>query len=82
MVIDMRSCRRYRGCRGATPTSTSTCRRPWTKTAINNTEYNDQGAFDAANNRFVAPVAGTYLFVASLLYKSLLYKVNASTRPE
>jgi hypothetical protein len=34
----------------------------------------DQGAFDAANNRFVAPVAGTYLFGASLLYK-----VNAST---
>ena len=46
----------------------------WTKIAINNTEYNDQGAFDAANNRFVAPVAGTYLFGASLLYK-----VNAST---
>jgi hypothetical protein len=46
----------------------------WTKIAINNTEYNDQGAFDAANNRFVAPVAGTYIFGASLLYK-----VNAST---
>jgi len=46
----------------------------WTKIAINNTEYNDQAAFDAANNRFVAPVAGTYLFGASLLYK-----VNAST---
>jgi hypothetical protein len=35
---------------------------------------NDQGAFDAANNRFVAPVAGTNLFGASLLYK-----VNLST---
>lgn len=46
----------------------------WTKIAINNTEVNDQGAFDAADNRFVAPVAGTYLFGASLLYK-----VNAST---
>ena len=46
----------------------------WTKIAINNTEYNDQGAFDAANNRFVAPLADTYLFGASLLYK-----VNAST---
>jgi hypothetical protein len=46
----------------------------WTKIAINNTEYNDQGAFDAANNRFVAPVAGTYLFGATLLYK-----INAST---
>lgn len=46
----------------------------WTKIAINNTDYNDQGAFDAANNRFVSPVDGTYLFGATLLYK-----VNAST---
>ena len=46
----------------------------WTKIGINNTDYNDQGAFDAANNRFVAPVAGTYLFGATLLYK-----VNSST---
>ena len=46
----------------------------WTKIAINNTDYNDQGALDAANNRFVAPVDGTYLFGATLLYK-----VNAST---
>ena len=46
----------------------------WTKIGINNTDYNDQGAFDAANNRFVAPVAGTYLFAATLLYK-----VNSST---
>ena len=33
-----------------------------------------QGAFDAANNRFVAPVDGTYLFGATLLFQ-----VNAST---
>ena len=46
----------------------------WTKIAINNTDTNDQGAFDAANSRFVAPVDGTYLFGATLLYK-----VNAST---
>jgi hypothetical protein len=46
----------------------------WTKIAINNTDYNDQGSFDTANNRFVAPVAGTYLFGATLLYK-----VNSST---
>ncbi len=46
----------------------------WTKIAINNTEVNGQGAFDAANSRFVAPAAGTYLFGASLLYK-----VNSST---
>ena len=41
----------------------------WTKIGINNTDYNDQGAFDAGNNRFVAPVAGTYIFGATLLYK-------------
>jgi len=46
----------------------------WTKIGINNTDYNDQGAFDAANNRFVAPIAGTYLFGATLLYK-----INSST---
>jgi hypothetical protein len=46
----------------------------WTKIGINNTDYNDQGAFDADNNCFVAPVAGTYLFGATLLYK-----VNSST---
>lgn len=46
----------------------------WTKIGINNTDYNDQSAFDAANNRFVAPADGTYLFGATLLYK-----VNSST---
>lgn len=46
----------------------------WTKIGLNNTDYNDQSAFDAANNHFVAPVGGTYLFGATLMYK-----VNAST---
>ena len=46
----------------------------WTKIALNNTEYNDQGGFDAGANLFTAPVDGTYLFGATLLYK-----VNAST---
>ena len=46
----------------------------WTTLGINVAEYNDQGCFDAATNRFVAPVAGTYLFGASLLYK-----INANT---
>jgi hypothetical protein len=46
----------------------------WTKIAINTAEYNEQGAFDAATARFTAPVAGTYLFGASLLFK-----VNSST---
>lgn len=45
----------------------------WTKIGLNNTDYNDQGAFDAANNHFVTPVDGTYLFGATLLYK-----INAS----
>ena len=45
----------------------------WTKIGLNNTDYNDQGAFDAANTYFVAPADGTYLFGATLLYK-----INAS----
>ncbi|WP_108485418.1 DUF2793 domain-containing protein [Oceaniglobus ichthyenteri] len=45
----------------------------WTKIGLNNTDYNDQGAFDAMNNHFVVPVDGTYLFGATLLYK-----INAS----
>lgn len=30
----------------------------WTTIGINNTDYNDQNAFDAGSNRFTAPVAG------------------------
>lgn len=41
----------------------------WTKIGINNADYNEQGCFDAGTNRFIAPVDGTYLFGASLLYK-------------
>mgnify|MGYP005844270703 FL=1 len=46
----------------------------WTKIGLNNTDYNDQGTFDAATGLFTAPVSGTYLFGATLLYK-----INAST---
>ncbi|MBJ6370786.1 hypothetical protein JF290_04550 [Sedimentitalea sp. CAU 1593] len=46
----------------------------WTKIGLNNTDYNDQGVFDAGANLFTAPVDGTYLFGATLLYK-----VNSST---
>ena len=46
----------------------------WTKIGLNNTDYNDQGAFDAANKCFVAPADGTYLSGATLLYK-----INSST---
>lgn len=41
----------------------------WTKIGINEAEYDEQGCFDAANNQFIAPAAGTYLVGASLLYK-------------
>jgi hypothetical protein len=40
----------------------------WKKIALNNTDYNDQGAFDAGTGLFTAPVDGTYLFGATLLY--------------
>jgi hypothetical protein len=46
----------------------------WTKIGLNNTDYNDQGAFEAGTSLFTAPVDGTYIFGATLLYK-----VNAST---
>ncbi|WP_420024189.1 DUF2793 domain-containing protein (plasmid) [Cereibacter azotoformans] len=46
----------------------------WTKIGINNTDTNDQGAFDAGANHFIAPADGTYIFGATLLYK-----VNSST---
>ena len=46
----------------------------WTTLGINVADYNNQGCFDAGTNRFVAPVAGTYLFGASLLFK-----INASS---
>jgi len=45
----------------------------WTKIGLNNTDYNDQGTFDAGTSLFTAPVDGTYLFGATLLYK-----INAS----
>lgn len=46
----------------------------WTKIGLNNTDTNDQGAFDAGTSLFTAPVDGTYHFGATLLYK-----VNSST---
>ena len=46
----------------------------WMKIGLNNTDYNDQNVFDAATGLFTAPVSGTYLFGATLLYK-----INAST---
>lgn len=41
-----------------------------TKIGVNTVEANDQGAFDRATNLFAAPVAGTYFYGASLLYKA------------
>lgn len=46
----------------------------WTKIGLNNTDDNDQGAFDAGTNLFTVPIDRTYLFDATLLYK-----VNSST---
>ncbi|MFD3190899.1 hypothetical protein ACFMPD_11570 [Sedimentitalea sp. HM32M-2] len=46
----------------------------WTKIGLNSTDYNDQGPFDAGTGLFTAPVDGTYLLGATLLYK-----VNSST---
>lgn len=41
----------------------------WTRIGVNVAETNAQNAFDAATNRFTAPVAGDYVFGATLLYK-------------
>lgn len=41
----------------------------WTKVQFNNALFNDQNAFDAGNNRFVAPIDGCYLFGSSIKFK-------------
>lgn len=41
----------------------------WTKIPFNDTDYNDQAAFDAGDNEFVAPVAGLYQISAKVNYK-------------
>lgn len=41
----------------------------WTTLAINSAEFNDQAALNAGTNQFVAPVAGSYFFGASLTFK-------------
>ena len=38
--------------------------------SIDTAESNDQACFDAGTNLFTAPVAGTYLLGASLMYKT------------
>lgn len=48
----------------------------WTKVQFNITESNDQGAFDAAKNRFVALEAGLHAFTVALTYKR-----NGSSAP-
>lgn len=42
----------------------------WTKVQFNNTDTNDQNAFDAGNNRFTAPFAGVYAFGFSLRFRA------------
>jgi hypothetical protein len=46
----------------------------WTRIAINVADANDQGAFDAATNRFTAPADGLYVFGATLMHR-----INVST---
>jgi hypothetical protein len=41
-----------------------------TKVQFNNTDSNDQNAFDTDNNRFVAPFVGVYVFGFSLRFKA------------
>lgn len=52
----------------------------WTKVAINDTEFNDQGCFDAATNLFTAPVDGTYLLGGTLNYKIHTTKAQLNIR--
>ena len=42
----------------------------WTKISINDLNFNDQSAFNATNNTFVAPTAGTYHLGGTLTYKA------------
>lgn len=41
----------------------------WTKIPFNDTDYNDQAAFDASENEFVAPVASLYNLCARFNFK-------------
>ena len=49
----------------------------WTKIGLNNTDFKIQGAFDADNDLFTAPVDGIYIFGATLLKK---FNASTSTR--
>lgn len=42
----------------------------WTKIQFNNTDSNDQNAFDAGNNRFTAPFVGIYALGFSLRFRT------------
>ena len=42
----------------------------FTKVQFNNSRHNDQSVFDAANNQFVAPVAGVYALGFRVLFKA------------
>ncbi|WP_299970454.1 DUF2793 domain-containing protein [uncultured Roseobacter sp.] len=41
----------------------------WTTVGINDAAFNDQSAFDPGTNQFTAPVAGSYVFGATLTFK-------------
>jgi len=42
----------------------------WTKVQFNSTNHNDQSAFNASSNRFVAPIAGYYTIGFRLRFKA------------
>jgi hypothetical protein len=42
----------------------------FTKVPFNNTRHNDQSAFDAADNQFVAPAAGYYTFGFRIMFEA------------
>ncbi|WP_048646071.1 DUF2793 domain-containing protein [Nitratireductor soli] len=52
----------------------------WTKVAINDTDYNDQGVFDAGTGRFTAPAAGLYYFGAAIGWKQNNTNVPAAAK--
>lgn len=55
--------------KGVTNFDNYTAADAWNTIAINNTDFNDQNAFDAGTNQFIAPVAGSYFFGAALTFK-------------
>ncbi|MDW3224740.1 MAG: DUF2793 domain-containing protein [Paracoccaceae bacterium] len=65
-IVDQPNLPRFKG---ATNFDNYAAADAWIKIAINQIEFNDQSAFDATANQFVAPVSGSYFFGAALTFK-------------